>query len=322
LVLTRENAFGVYFCTCNIENSNKYPNISISINILKYQNIMPLDQIDVDQTDTYEVKRTDEMSFWQHLDELRKRLIRAFAAILVGVIVIFSLGESFFNKVIYAPISKEFPTYGFMCKLGEKIGVSGLCLEPPQLTLFTTGIGEVFFKHMQISFIVGLLVAIPFVFWQVWLFIKPGLMAEEIKASRGFVTVCSALFIAGVMFGYFVITPFSISFLANYKMAGIGGTASLDSYIGYLTMFTLPLGLVFELPIIIYFLSKIGLVTPTFLKNYRRQIFVVLLIVAGIITPSADMVTQLLVFIPLYSLFEVGIVVSGRVYKKRMESLK
>jgi sec-independent protein translocase protein TatC len=292
---------------------------------------MPLDQIDVDQMDTYEVKRTDEMSFWQHLDELRKRLIRALAAILVGVIVIFALGESFFNMVIYAPISKEFPTYGFMCKLGEKIGASDLCLEPPKLTLFTMDIGEVFFKHMQVSMIVGLLIAIPFVFWQVWLFIKPGLMAEEIKASRGFVTICSGLFILGVMFGYFVITPFSISFLANYTMKGvngntiggtIGGTASLDSYIGYLTMFTLPIGLVFELPVIIFFLSKIGIVTPAFLKKYRRQIFVILLVVAGIITPSADMVTQLLVFIPLYSLFEIGIIVSGRVYKKRMESLK
>jgi sec-independent protein translocase protein TatC len=283
---------------------------------------MPLDQIDVDQMDTYEVKRTDEMSFWQHLDELRKRLIRALSAILVGVIVIFSLGEDFFKMVIYAPISKEFPTYGFMCRLGEKIHASGLCLDPPKLTLFTTEIGEVFFKQMQVALIVGLLVSIPFVFWQIWLFIKPGLMNEEIKAARGFVTICSGLFALGVLFGYFIITPFAISFLANYTMAGIGGTASLDSYIGYLTMFTLPIGLVFELPVIIFFLSKIGIVTPTFLKSYRRQIFVVLLIVAGIITPSPDMVSQLLVFVPLYSLFEIGIIVSGRVHKQRMESLK
>jgi sec-independent protein translocase protein TatC len=283
---------------------------------------MPLDQIDVDQMDTYEVKKTDEMSFWQHLDELRKRLIRALLAILVGVIGVFSLGEDFFKMVIYAPISKEFVTYGFMCDLAKKTGATGLCIEPPNLKLFTTEIGEVFFKQMQVALIVGLLVAIPFVFWQIWLFIKPGLMAEEIKAARGFVTICSGLFAAGVLFGYFIITPFAISFLANYTMAGIGGTASLDSYIGYLTMFTLPLGLVFELPVIIYFLTRIGLVTPTFLKSYRRQIFVVLLIVAGIITPSPDMVSQLLVFVPLYSLFEVGIVVSKRVYNRRMASLK
>ena len=272
---------------------------------------MPLDQIDVDQMETYEVKKTDEMSFWQHLDELRKRLMRSLLAVLVGVIGVFALGESFFLTVIYAPISKEFVTYGFMCDLAKKTGASGLCIEPPKLTLFTTEIGEVFFKQMQVAVIVGLLVALPFIFWQIWLFIKPGLMAEEVKAARGFVTICSGLFAVGVLFGYFIITPFAVSFLANYTMAGIGGTASLDSYIGYLTMFTLPIGLVFELPVIIYFLSLMGLVTPTFLKSYRRQIFVILLIVAGVITPSPDMVSQLLVFVPLYSLFEVGIVVSG-----------
>ena len=282
---------------------------------------MPLDQIDVDKIDEYEVKRTDEMSFWQHIDELRKRLIRSGIAILVGMIAIFSLGEDFFRLVIYAPISKTFVTYGFMCDLAQKTGMASLCIEPPSLTLFTTEIGEVFFKHMQISMVVGLFLAIPFVFWQLWMFIKPGLMDAEVKASRGFVTICSLLFLMGVLFGYFIVTPFAISFLANYKMVGIGGTASLDSYIGYLTMFTLPLGIVFELPVIIYFLSRIGIVTPTFLKSYRRQIFIVLLIVAGVITPSPDVVSQLLVFVPLYSLFEIGIVVSARVHKKRMASL-
>lgn len=278
---------------------------------------MPLDQIDVDKMDTSEVKRTDEMNFWEHLEELRKRIIRAVLAVLIGVIVVFALGEEFFKLVIYAPIQKEFVTYGFMCNLGQKIGMQGLCLEPPKLTLFTQELGEVFFKQMQVSLIVGLLVAAPFIFWQIWLFIKPGLMEAEVKAARGFVTICSGLFIAGVLFGYFIITPFAVSFLANYTMAGIGGQATLDSYIGYLTMFTLPIGLVFELPIIIYFLSKIGIVTPKLLKQYRKHIFVVLLIVAGIITPSPDIVSQLLVFVPLYSLFEIGIIVSSRVQKQR-----
>lgn len=289
---------------------------------------MPLDQIDVDKEETYEVKRTDEMSFWQHIDELRKRFIRAFIAVIVAVIGIFVLGENFFKLVIYAPINKDFVTYKFMCDLAQKTGFSGLCLNPPKLNLFTTEIGEVFFKQMQVSFVVGLLVAIPFVFWQVWLFIKPGLMEAEMKAARGFVTICSGLFILGVMFGYFIITPFAVSFLANYTMDGIGtaatlgDSATLNSYIGYLTMFTLPIGLVFELPVVIYFLSRIGIVTPAFLKKYRRQMVVILLILAGVITPSPDVASQLLVFIPLYSLYEIGIVVSKRVYKKRMESLK
>ena len=276
---------------------------------------MPLDQFDADKS---EVKRTDEMNFWEHLEELRKRIMRALIAITVGVIGVFAMGEWFFKMVIYAPINKDFITYRFMTYLGKKIGTPDL-LPVPKLSLFTQELGEVFFKQMQVSMIVGLLLATPFIFWQIWLFIKPGLMEREIKASRGFVSICSLLFITGVMFGYFMITPFAVSFLANYTMAGVGGSATLDSYVGYLTMFTLPIGLVFELPIIIYFLSKVGIVTPMLLKKYRKHMGIILLIVAGIITPSPDVVSQLLVGVPLYLLFEIGIVVSGRVYKQKMK---
>jgi sec-independent protein translocase protein TatC len=288
---------------------------------------MPLDQIDVDQASvteegTYEVKRKDEMSFWEHLNELRGRIMKALLAILIGVVGVFIMGDWIFNTVIYAPIDKSFPTYKLMCDIAAKTGATGLCITPPDLKLFTTEIGEVFFKHMQIALILGLMVAIPFVFYQFWLFIKPGLMDEEIKAARGFVTVCSLLFLAGMSFGYFIITPFAVSFLANYQMAGVGGTASLASYVGYLTMFTLPIGIVFELPVIIYFLSRVGMVTPSFLKKYRKHMVVVLLVVAGIITPSPDMVSQLLVFVPLYTLYEVGIMVSRRVEKQRQARLR
>jgi sec-independent protein translocase protein TatC len=278
---------------------------------------MPLDQIDVDNMESSEVKRTDEMNFWEHLEELRKRIIRSVVSVFVGVIVFFALGEQVFLNIIYAPIKPEFVTYKFMCDLGQKTGMSSLCIEAPKLNLITTQLGEVFFKQMQVALVFGLLASAPIIFWQIWLFIKPGLMEAEVKAARGFVTICSGLFILGVLFGYFVITPFAVSFLANYTIGGIGGQATLDDYVGYLTMFTLPIGLVFELPIIIYFLSKIGLVTPKLLKQYRKHFIVVLLIVAGIITPSPDLVSQLLVFIPLYSLFEIGVVVSGRVQKQR-----
>ncbi len=278
---------------------------------------MPLDQIDVDKEEIYQVKRTDEMNFWEHLEELRKRIIRSVIAIFVGVIVFFALGEQVFLNVIYAPLNKEFVTYKFMCDLGQKTGMSNLCIEAPKLNLITTQLGEVFFKQMQVALIFGLLASAPIIFWQIWLFIKPGLMDEEIKAARGFVTICSSLFMIGVLFGFFIITPFAVSFLANYTIGGIGGQATLDDYIGYLTMFTLPIGLVFELPIIIYFLSKVGIVTPQMLRQYRKHIVVILLIAAGIITPSPDLVSQLLVFIPLYGLFEIGIVVSARVQKAR-----
>ncbi len=278
---------------------------------------MPLDQIDVDKMETSEVKRTDEMNFWEHLEELRKRIIRSVVSVFVGIIVFFALGEQVFLNIIYAPLNKDFVTYKFMCDLGQKTGMTSLCIDAPKLNLITTQLGEVFFKQMQVALVFGLLASAPIIFWQIWLFIKPGLMEEEIKAARGFVTICSSLFMVGVLFGFFVITPFAVSFLANYTIGGIGGQATLDDYIGYLIMFTLPIGLVFELPIVIYFLSKIGIVTPKLLKQYRKHFIVVLLIVAGIITPSPDLVSQLLVFIPLYSLFEIGIVVSGRVQKQR-----
>lgn len=279
---------------------------------------MPLDQVDVDKS---EVKRIDEMNFWEHLEELRKRIVRAFIAIMVGVIGVFAMGEWVFKMIIYAPIQKDFVTYKFMCDLGNKIGMPSLCVDPPNLNLITIKLGEVFFKQMQVAFVGGLLLATPFVFWQVWLFIKPGLMEEEKKAANGFVAICSLLFIFGVLFGYFVIAPFAISFLANYKMDGIGGQASLDDYVGFLTLLTLPIGIVFELPIIIYFLSKLGIVTPRLLKQYRKHMVVVLLVVAGIITPSPDIVSQLLVGVPLYLLYEIGIVVSNRVYKQRMAKM-
>lgn len=277
---------------------------------------MALDQVDVD---TYEVKKKDELNFWEHLEELRSRLIRSIIAIAVGTIVVFSAGDWVFTNIIYAPRDPNFITYKVMCALANKTGMTSLCITPPQFEIFTTEMGEPFFKQTQVAMILGLFMAIPYVFWQFWLFIKPGLMIAEIKASRGFVTICSSLFLLGVLFGYYIIAPFAISFLAGYTIGGVGAKVTLDSFIGYMTMFTLPIGLVFELPVIIFFLARIGIVSSAFLKQYRKQMIVILLIVSGVITPSPDVVSQLLVFTPLYSLFEVGILVAKRVEKKRQE---
>ena len=280
---------------------------------------MALDQVDIDQIDIEPNKKkpNDEMSFWEHLEELRSRLIRSIIAIAVGMVGVFSLGDWVFDTIIYAPRHEDFVTYRFMCWLGQQTGMQGLCIKPVQFEMFTTEMGESFFKQTQVSIVLGLILASPYVIYQLWLFIKPGLMDKEAKAATGFVGICSGLFILGVLFGYFIIAPFAISFLASYTIGGVGGKVTLNSYIGYMTMFTLPIGLVFELPIIIYFLAKLGVVSPSFLKQYRRHMIVVLLIAAGIITPSPDMVSQILVFVPLYSLYEIGIVVAKRVYKQK-----
>ncbi len=275
---------------------------------------MALDQVDVDAP---EVKKGDEMSFWEHLEELRSRLIKSLIAILVGVIAVFSTGDWVFDKIIYAPRNEDFITYRVLCALAQKTGITSLCQKPPQFKMFTTEMGETFFKQTQVAIVLGLILASPYVFYQLWQFIKPGLVDKEAKAATGFVSICSGLFIFGVLFGYFIIAPFAISFLAGYTIGGVGGSVTLNSYIGYMTMFTLPIGLVFELPILIYFLARLGVVSPAFLKQYRRHMIVILLIAAGVITPSPDVVSQLLVFVPLYSLYEIGIVVAKRVYKKK-----
>ena len=272
---------------------------------------MALDQIDVD---TYEAEQTKEMSFLEHLEELRWHLIRSAAAILIIGILVFIGGKPFFQWITQSPMSKDFATYRFICQLSD-----ALCFSPPDLQLLAVGLGEQFIVHFKFCVMMGIVLAFPFIFWEIWRFIKPGLYPKEQKAARGIVFICSTLFIGGVLFGYFVISPFAITFLAGYDL-GAQSTSSLSSYVNYMIMFTLPTGLVFELPIVIYFLSKVGLVTPEFLRTYRRHAFIVILILAAIITPP-DVITQFLIGFPLYFLYEISILISKRVMKKREKDL-
>ncbi|MEM9819858.1 MAG: twin-arginine translocase subunit TatC [Bacteroidota bacterium] len=274
---------------------------------------MPLDQMDVDQPGEKALTSAEaegEMTFLEHLEELRWHLVRAVVSILIFAIAVFVSGEFFFEKVIMAPKEKSFATYQFICGLSEK-----LCFYPPQFDLTTIQLGEQFFVHMKVAFFAGLIFAFPYIFWEIWRFIKPGLYPAERKAARGMVFICSTLFIMGILFGYYIIAPFAITFLANYDMGAVN-TTTLSSYVNSMTMFTLPTGLVFELPIIVYFLSKVGLIGPQFMRTYRRHAFIVILILAAIITPP-DVVTQFLIGIPLFILYEVSIVISARVVKNK-----
>ena len=183
-------------------------------------------------------------------------------------------------------------------------------------------VGEAFFTHIKVSIIFGFIVAFPYVFWEMWRFIKPALHDHELKAARGIVFTCSTLFLAGVLFGYFIIAPFATTFLTNYSLdLGLKHEPTLASYASYIIMYTLPTGLVFELPLVMYFLTKVGLVTPEFLKQYRRHAAVIILVMAAIITPP-DVMTQFLIGIPLYFLYEVSIIISRRVIKKDAEKEK
>ncbi len=247
------------------------------------------------------------MTFLEHLEVLRWHIIRALLSIALFAIVIFTNKDFVFDRVIFGPKFGTFPTYQFFCKF-----MGSMC-EPPNLLVQTIHIQEAFITHLKVSIIGGLVIAFPYIFWEIWQFVKPGLYPKEQKAARGIVFICSFLFLLGVSFGYFVISPFALKFLTGWDIGGVAATTStLSSYVSNITMYTVPAGIIFELPIVVYFLTKVGLVTPDFLKKYRRLAVVVILILAAIITPP-DPTTQFLIGVPLYILYEASIIISKRV---------
>lgn len=262
------------------------------------------------------------MSFFEHIAELRKHILRAVSAIgIVGVVVFLNI-ESIFNTFILGPCRADFPTYRAMCGASHALGLGErMCFTPVPFDFVIIGIGDVIMRDIVVSFWLGFIGAFPFIFWEFWKFVSPGLLDAERKVARGVVGICSFLFILGVVFGFFVIAPFSINFLTGYTFERLGKASfSYDSYVTYLTMFTIPIGFIFEMPIVAYFLAKIGIIGAAFLRNYRRHALVVILIIAAIITPP-DVVSQTLVTIPLYMLYELSIVVVTRVQRRRERAL-
>ena len=281
---------------------------------------MPLDQVDVDKLDSEKMElkpQEAEMSFLEHLEELRWHLVRSVVGIIVIGIVAFLFQDFVFNTILMGPKDKTFATYRLFCGISESI-----CFYPPDFKLITVALGEEFFVSMKVAIVVGLIVAFPYVFWEMWSFIRPGLYPEEQKAARGMVFICSSLFLLGVLFGYFVISPFAVTFLASYSVGTtVESTTTLSSYVNYMTMFTLPTGIVFELPVVVYFLAKVGLIGPEFMRKYRRHAVVVILLLSAIITPP-DVITQFLIGIPLFILYEISIHIAKRVVKNKEAELK
>ena len=280
---------------------------------------MPLDQQHEYERHT---KERGEMSFFEHISELRKHILRS--ALYIGVIATAAfLNKDFiFNTLIFGPRHPDFITYRVLCSFSHAVGLGeSICFTPPVFNLITRQLGEVLMELIYVSFWMGVIGAFPLIFWEFWKFVGPGLYEQERKAVRGVVVVCSLLFLMGVSFGYLVIAPFSISFLAGYTLEGLEVAPTLDSYVTYMTMFTIPMGLVFEMPILAYFMAKLGLVGTSFLRAYRRHAIVIILIIAAIITPP-DVVSQTMVAIPLYVLYEVSILVVAGVQRKREAALR
>lgn len=276
---------------------------------------MALDQIDVEPKAQQSVEEK-EMTFFDHLEELRWHLFRSAVAVLVVAVAAFLAKDFVFNTVIFGPKHPDFISYRVLCRISHALGMGEtLCIAPPPFDFITPNFGELFLTHIKVSFIAGFIVASPYILWEIWRFIKPGLYEKEIQATRHAVAITTTLFLLGVLFGYFVIAPFAVTFLAGYELPGVVAQPSLDSYMGYLVMLTLPVGLVFELPVAVHVLTRLGVVDSAMLKNYRRHAIVIIVMIAAVITPP-DVFSQILIAVPLILLYEVSIYVSRRVEKR------
>ncbi|MBK8582353.1 MAG: twin-arginine translocase subunit TatC [Flavobacteriales bacterium] len=254
-----------------------------------------------------------DLTFLEHLEELRWTLVRSAAAVVACTILAFVYKDFLFDTLILAPQRSDFITYRVFCHLALKFGLDqSFCADSTGFTLMNTTMGGQFMVHIMVSFSAGIIMAFPYVLWEAWRFVKPGLGGGEKFAVRGVVFFASLMFLLGVAFGYYVLAPMSIQFLGTYTVsAAVPNMVDLNSYIGTITSLTLWTGVVFELPIVVYFLARTGLVGPEFLRTYRRHAYVVILIIGAIITPP-DITSQLLVSLPLMALYEASIVLAAR----------
>jgi sec-independent protein translocase protein TatC len=266
-------------------------------------------------------KKEKEMSFWEHLDELRWNLVRSIIAVVLLAIVAFIFKDFIFDKIILAPISQDFLTTQLLCGFADYVGVSALCLDNSKLEIINIKMSGQFLTHMYISIMAGVIVGFPYILHEIWSFIKPALKPNEKKYSGGAVVVCSVLFIFGVLFSYFLIVPLTINFLGTYQVSdAVANNVSLSSYISTVVSVSLSVGIVFELPVFVFFFTRTGLLTPDFLKRNRKYTIVILLVLSAIITPP-DIFSQVLVVIPLLGLYELSIVIASRVHKRKEAEL-
>lgn len=253
------------------------------------------------------------MSFWDHLTELRKRLFRMILAWVVMSSFAFVYSRFIFDKILLAPKDSTFITYRWLCKFGQLIHVDTLCLPPMSLSIINLNLSGQFMTDMTVSMFAGLILASPIIIFQLWQFIMPALYVKERRYARRAVFVMSFLFIVGVLFSYYLMVPWTLNFLGTYQVSTmVVNQISLSSYISTVTSTILGVGIVFELPVVVYVLAKIGIITPALLKNNRKYAFVIILIVAAIITPP-DVFSQMIVTIPLYALYEISVIVAIRV---------
>ncbi|SEL75502.1 twin-arginine translocase subunit TatC [Parapedobacter koreensis] len=262
-----------------------------------------------------------EMSFFDHLEVLRWHLIRSAIAVAVFMVLAFSFYDFIFDDIIMGPKNPDFWTYRMMCKIAEWINAPDFCVTEVPGTIINTQMAGQFILQINSSLIMAVVLGFPYLLYEVWLFVKPALTDIERKSASGFVFYASMLFILGLLFGYFVVVPLAMNFLANYSIsADISNTITIDNYLSFVATLALGCGIVFELPIVIFILSKLGIMTPQFMRKSRQYAVVIILIIAAIITPTPDIITMLTVSFPMFLLYEVSIIVAGRVEKRRKKT--
>ena len=260
-----------------------------------------------------------EMSFLGHLEELRWHMVRSAAAIFILAIVFFAFAKQVYENFLLAHIQPDFITYQLFCDFFNLFGMdSAFCnISFADKKLQSIKVTSQLMNSIWSSLILGIIIAFPYILWEIWRFVSPGLTENEIKKSRGFIFIASLLFFLGVLFSFYIIAPVSIHFLYNYQITdAIQNSFTLESHIGLVTNMLIGVSILFELPVLIYFLAKIGLITPQFLRRYRKHALVVVLILAAIITPP-DVASQVIVAIPILILYEIGIIIAKRVLKNQ-----
>ncbi len=267
------------------------------------------------------VSKDVDMSFWDHLDVLRFSLMRSFAVIFILAIVGFYFTDFIYSEIILGPKSADFITNKMFCQLGNYIGTESLCINQGTFKLNNFEMAGQFRSNLLIVLVAGIIVGMPYILTEIWYFIRPALSIKERKGVRGFVFVTNFLFITGISFGYFLIAPLAINFLVTWTLSpDIENTLRLGSYISMVVMISLSTGIVFQLPVLIYFLARMGIVTPVLLKTFRKHAIVAFFLLSAVITPP-DIFSQFLVALPLIFLYEISIKIAKRVEKKRIQEL-
>jgi sec-independent protein translocase protein TatC len=264
-----------------------------------------------------------EMSFIDHLEELRWHLIRSVIAVAIGAILVFIYVKEIVDQVLLAPAHDNFISYKWFCKAGHALRLGDtLCMSGVKVSFISTEMTGQFISSFTIAFVGGFIIAFPYIFWEFWRFVRPALSPKELKKTRGVIFWVSLLFFLGIAFGYYILTPFMVNFYFSYSLSPlIEIKPTFSDYVENLIWTTVGIGVLFQMPLLVMVLARIGIVTAKFLKKYRRHAFVLILIAAAIITPSTDPFSLTIVTIPLYALYEASIIIASRINKAQQKAM-